>query len=139
MTDPDLGDLVRRRGAWRGELAITGDHLVPLAVAGGRQGPDAAALALARTIPSTFADRRADIRAALADHRAPYLEEAADEGDLDVGGDPDPEPVYAAVIVLRGDLTVELGYRVAWDEEHTLGARIRDGRLVELNGSVLEP
>ena len=43
------------------------------------------------------------------------------------------------MIVLRGDLTVELGYRVAWDEEHTLGARIRDGRLVELNGSVLEP
>ena len=28
---------------------------------------------------------------------------------------------------------------VAWDEEHTLGARIRDGRLVELNGSVLRP
>lgn len=137
MTDPDLGDLVRRRGAWRGELAIAADHLVPLAVAGGRQGPDPAALALARTIPSTFAARRADIRTALAEHRAPYLDEEVDGGDVD--HDPDPEPIYAAVIVLGGELTVELGYRVAWDEEHTLGARIRDGRLVELNGSVLEP
>jgi hypothetical protein len=36
-------------------------------------------------------------------------------------------------------LTVETGYRVAWDEEHTLGARFRDGQLVELCGSVLAP
>ena len=29
--------------------------------------------------------------------------------------------------------------RAAWDEEHTLGALIRQGELVELNGSILEP
>lgn len=39
----------------------------------------------------------------------------------------------------RGTLRLEIGLRVAWDEEHTLGARLRDGRLIELNGSVLEP
>jgi hypothetical protein len=44
-----------------------------------------------------------------------------------------------AVITLDGELSVEIGYRVAWDEEHTLGARLRNGRLIELNGSVLPP
>jgi hypothetical protein len=34
---------------------------------------------------------------------------------------------------------VELGLRVAWDEEHTLGARLQSGKLVELCGSVLKP
>ncbi len=46
---------------------------------------------------------------------------------------------FVAVIPLDGELTVEIGYRVAWDEEHTLGARLRNGRLIELNGSVLPP
>jgi hypothetical protein len=40
---------------------------------------------------------------------------------------------------MSGGLTLEIGYRVAWDEEHTLGARIQDGRLVGLSGSVLRP
>ena len=46
---------------------------------------------------------------------------------------------FVAVIALDGEPSVEIGYRVAWDEEHTLGARLRDGRLIELNGSVLPP
>lgn len=32
--------------------------------------------------------------------------------------------------------TVEVAYRVEWDEEHTLGARIQEWRLIELCGSV---
>jgi hypothetical protein len=32
--------------------------------------------------------------------------------------------------------TVEIAYRAAWDEEHTLGARFQRWELVELNGSV---
>ena len=46
---------------------------------------------------------------------------------------------FVQVTPLSGQLTVEIGYRVAWDEEHTLGARLRDGRLIELCGSVLAP
>ena len=46
---------------------------------------------------------------------------------------------WVSVEPLAGDLTLELGLRTAWDEEHTLGARFREGRLVELNGSVLGP
>ena len=32
--------------------------------------------------------------------------------------------------------TIEVAYKVEWDEEHTLGARIQEWRLVELSGSV---
>jgi hypothetical protein len=33
--------------------------------------------------------------------------------------------------------TVEIAYRTAWDEEHTVGARFQDWAFVELNGSVI--
>jgi hypothetical protein len=46
---------------------------------------------------------------------------------------------FVQVAPLDGRLTLEVGLRVAWDEEHTLGARLHDGRLLELNGSVLAP
>jgi len=52
---------------------------------------------------------------------------------------PHTTPEFVHVTPLSGQLTVEIGYRVAWDEEHTLGARLRDGQLVELCGSVLAP
>jgi hypothetical protein len=43
------------------------------------------------------------------------------------------------VITLDQTLVVELGYRVSWDEEHTLGARFHGDELIEPCGSVLEP
>jgi hypothetical protein len=48
-------------------------------------------------------------------------------------------PAFVQVTPLSGVLTVEIGYRVGWDEEHTLGARFRSGQLLELCGSVLVP
>ena len=39
----------------------------------------------------------------------------------------------------RGPADRGAGYRVDWDEEHTVGARFRGTRAVELCGSVLEP
>lgn len=42
---------------------------------------------------------------------------------------------YVVVIPQEGALTLELGYQAEWDEDHTLGARFRDGKLVELDGS----
>lgn len=35
--------------------------------------------------------------------------------------------------------TIEIGYTASWDEGHTLGAQIRDGQVIGLNGSVLAP
>jgi len=52
---------------------------------------------------------------------------------------PHAKLIYVAVTPLDGSLTVELGYTVAWDEEHTLGARFRTRKFIELNGSVLAP
>ena len=34
---------------------------------------------------------------------------------------------------------LQVALRTAWDDEHTLGALVRDAELVELNGSILEP
>lgn len=101
---------------------------MPLVVVGGRRGPDEAALGLARRAADDLTAVRPDLEAALAEHREPY----DDPGD-------GWRVEWASVEPLAGDLTLELGLRTAWDEEHTLGARVRDGRLIELNGSVLRP
>ena len=125
--DSQLGVLTRRRGRWRGEVEL-GDGPVPLAVVGGRGGPDEAALVLARRAGDDLASCRPALEAALAEHREPY-DGAGDGWTVE----------WASVEPLAGALTLELGLRTAWDEEHALGARYREGRLVELNGSVLGP
>ncbi len=104
------------------------DGPVPLAVVGGRGGPDEAALALARRAGVDLAACRPALEAALAEHREPY-DDAADGWAVE----------WASVEPLAGALALELGLRTAWEEEHILGARFRDGGLVELNGSVLRP
>lgn len=84
------------------------------------------------------------------DHYAPYAEAvAAGESEPPGAGLPRilrPDHVwplssveFVAVVPVDADLAVEIGYRVAWDEEHMLGARLRNGQLIELNGSVLPP
>lgn len=125
--DPKLGQLTRRRGHWRGHVELDGAR-VPLAVVGGRKGPDEAALVIARRAADELASVRAELEVALADHREPWGA-SADGWSIQ----------WASVAPVGGVLTLELGLSTAWDEEHTLGARLRDGRLVELNGSVLAP
>jgi hypothetical protein len=125
--DPQLGSLSRRRGRWRGEIDLVGGR-VALAVVGPRREPDPDALAIARRVGDELESARPEVEVALADHREPSGEQA--QGWM---------VEWASVAPLDGALTLELGLDVAWDEEHTLGARIRDGRLVELNGSVLRP
>jgi hypothetical protein len=147
FVDPDLGELRRARGMWRGSLAI-GQATIPLALAGSRAAPDPEALTAARSIASTFESWRPSLERALFEHYAPYAEAAtAGEADPPVGSLPRiavPAAVwphttheFIRIAPLEGRLTIEIGYRVAWDEEHTLGARFRDGRFVELCGSVL--
>ena len=147
--DAQLGELRRRGGRWRGSLLL-GNATVPLAVSGSRSAPDAEALEIARSITSSYARWREDIARALLEHYTPYAESvAAGEAEPSDSGLPRieaPGDVWAhtsaefvQVGPLDGQLTVEIGYRVAWDEEHTLAARLRQGRLVELCGSVLAP
>jgi len=147
--DPSLGVLVRARGHWRGTLYLRQALPVPLAVAGPRSAPDARALALARDVPIAWSAWQPAIESAVLAHIAPYVEAIAD-GDL-----PAPRGVrsvasagelwpfitftHVAAVPLDGRLVVELGLTIPWDEEHTLGARLHEGRLIELCGSVLRP
>lgn len=147
--DAQLGELRRTGGRWRGQILL-GNETVPLAVSGSRSAPDAAALEIARTVSSSYAGCRGEIAQALLEHYAPYAESVV-SGDAEPpeSGLPrveTPAEVWAhtraefvQVAPLDGALAVEIGYRVAWDEEHTLGARLRDGHLAELCGSVLAP
>jgi hypothetical protein len=40
------------------------------------------------------------------------------------------------VVRIDGLFTIELGYLLPGDDDHTVGVRMRDGRIVECNGSV---
>jgi hypothetical protein len=147
--DPALGELRRKGGMWRGEISL-GEITVPLALPGSRAAPDPQALDIARSIATDYPRWCAGIAASLFEHYAPYGEAVATgEPEAPAEGLPrisQPDQVwqhasveFVAVVTLDGELGVEIGYRVAWDEEHTLGARLRNGRLLELNGSVLPP
>jgi hypothetical protein len=151
FSDPVLGEFHRKGGAWRGEVAL-GDVRAPLTLPGSRAAPDALALDAARRLPAEYPGWRRVIEAALFDHFAPYAEAsvAATRGaapaEQGVPRIARPDQVwqhtavaFVAVVPFEGELAVEIGYQVAWDEDHTLGARLRNGRLIELNGSVVPP
>ena len=141
--DDQLGELRRSRGAWRGIVALEG-AAVPLIVSGPRAEPDPDALRLARSVPEQMSAWRPAIERALFEHYAPYAEaEPAGEGLPAIREAssvwPHTRIEFVQVAPLDGRLAVEIGLRVAWDEEHTLGARLSGGQLLELNGSVLAP
>lgn len=143
--DPVLGALKRERGRWKGSLTLPGVGAVPLLVSGGRSRPDEASLLLARQLTEKYGDLRDEIQRHLFEHYEPY-KEAVGAGELDAPSFP---AIQAAPDVWRhatvervliepmeGISTIEVAYRVAWDEEHTLGAWIRDWQMFELCGSV---
>ncbi len=150
FSDPQLGELTRSRGHWRGSLALADGESVALVLSGTKTEPDAQALAIAKEVPAQFASWRTTLEKELFEHYSPYSEAVA-AGELEPmeesfpeiatpnGVWPQAKLIYVAVTPLDGSLTVELGYTVAWDEEHTLGARFRTGKFIELNGSVLAP
>lgn len=147
--DPQLGELRRSGGLWRGAVLLR-EAKVPLALSGSRSAPDPEALYVACSIESSYATWRPSIERAMFEHYSPYAEAVAEgESEPPQDGLPrmaEPSDVWAhtetefvQVTPLDGELTVEIGYRVAWDEEHTLGARFRKGQFLELCGSVLAP
>lgn len=143
--DAVLGALTRGGGRWKGSLSLPGIGVVPLLLAGGREGPDEGALLLARALPEKYAGMREEIQRHLFEHYEPY-QAAVAAGELDgpfvpaiqASTDVWPHTNIERILIepLEGVLTVEIAYRVAWDEEHTLGAWIRDWHVFELCGSV---
>jgi hypothetical protein len=150
FVDEQLGELRRSGGAWRGTLALAGTVSVPLVVSGSRTAPDPEALRVARAVPAELPSWRPMRERALFEHDTP----AADAVAAGEAEPPDarlpaiaeapsvwPHTRLAVVQVAPRDgrRTGELGSRAAWDEEHPLGARLRDGPLVARNGSVWLP
>ena len=147
FNDPQLGAFERSRGRWRGSLVLSGKAL-PLAVAGTRGAPDAAALAIAKELPTVWSANRESVGRALVEQLAPYRE-AVDAGEADPPSRPLPDitqPVdvwqfvqlrSASVTWLGRKLVSEVALAAAWDEEHTLGARFEGALFIELNGSIL--
>jgi hypothetical protein len=148
--DNILGEFTRSRGHWRGSIVLERATRAPLVLSGTRTEPDPKALAMAHALPSAFTAWRQAIESALYEHYAPYAETLA-AGDFSSPSGPPPiveapsevwphvSLVFVSVMPLDGVLTSEFGYTTTWDEEHTLGARFRDGQLLELCGSVLHP
>ena len=144
--DAVLGTLARGWGCWRGQITLRDGETVPLVLAGWRSVPDQTRLGLARELVARYEALWPSIERALYEHYVPYAESVA------AGEEPAAEPlprltrpdeVWTHVSTVRvlierlaGRETVEIAYRAAWDEEHTLGARFQDWSLVELNGSV---
>jgi hypothetical protein len=127
FTDGTLGELRRARAKWRGNIRI-GEREVPLAISGSRTAPDATALDVARSIADRFETWRQPIAEAMFEHYAPYAESvAAGEDAAPAAGLPSiarasdvwPHltPEFVQVGPLDGELTIEIGYRAAWDEK----------------------
>jgi hypothetical protein len=86
-----------------------------------------------------------DIEGGLFVHYNPYLE-AVNAGEYP--GDPCPQigsaeavwpyvtPAHVLIEPRSNNAQLEIAFAVAWDIEHTVAARFRDWRFVELNGSV---
>jgi hypothetical protein len=144
--DLTLGVLVRGWGLWRGQITLGVASGVPLVLAGWRSAPDPVRLGLARDLVAQYERLRPVIERTLFEHYAPYAEAVAAGEESGHGELPrlvHAEEVWEHVSTVRvlvermsGRETVEVAYRVAWDEEHTLGARFQEWRLTELNGSV---
>ncbi|HEY4909189.1 MAG TPA: hypothetical protein VIJ73_06790 [Methylomirabilota bacterium] len=137
--DATLGLLTRRHGRWQGKITLLTDGHVPLLLAGGRAAPDPPSLKLARDLIPRYASLRPAIARALFEHYEPSIDGVAGIPRLN-----SPDQVWAHVAPVRVLIepmgrvdTVEIAYRTAWDEEHTVGARFQDWALVELNGSVI--
>ncbi|HWZ97391.1 MAG TPA: hypothetical protein VN025_06480 [Candidatus Dormibacteraeota bacterium] len=116
-----------------------------MALAGSRKGPGTVPLKLAKELPGRFKSIMPEIQTSLFGHYTPY-KEAVDAGEET--GSPCPNvvspealwphvaPAHVLVEPLGGVPTVEIAFRVAWDEEHTVGARFQNWQFIELNGSV---
>lgn len=147
FVDDTLGVFKKKRHYWVGSIALSPHGVMELRLAGDRKAPDASVLLLARELPSRFMPHINRIEAALYEHFLPYAEANA-RGELGDLEEPFPQipdasqiwphvyPSHVSIEPMRGVPTVEVAYRVGWDEEHTLGARLQDWRFLELCGSV---
>jgi len=141
LAHPRLGTLRYGSGHWRGTMALPESSDIVLLLPGGRGGPDPDVLISAERVPEWWARAKANVAKELFEHYS----NGKDAGLPAIEGLTSPEAVWrhvrltsvqVAPFKARNEALVAL--HTAWDEEHTLGAHLREGSLVELNGSILE-
>jgi hypothetical protein len=138
----ELGPLRYAHGHWRGAIALERGVRVPLFIPGSRGGPASEAVKLAEQALAWWRQSRPEVERALYDHYSAGRDDApagtpALRAPEEVWGH--AEPTSVQIKPFRSLRELQVAIRATWDEEHTLGALIRDARLVELNGSILEP
>lgn len=152
FSDPQLGTLVKKNGYWRGTIPVEKQDNVQLQIFGDSKSPSVKGIELAHQFSSNFDALKKQIESALFEHYLPY-QEASLSGELPEGIEPPPKinsaqavwpyvsPVYVRIEPLNGapkpEPIIEVAFAVAWDEEHTIGARIQNWQLFELCGSVI--
>ena len=138
---PQFGSLDYAGGRWRGTIELERGARITLLLPGTRGGPRPDGVQLAETAPSTWTQVRSVVEAGLYAHYSAVH----DAGLSDLPPIASSREVWRHVTLSsveihphrrRDELLVAI--RSAWDDEHTLGALVRDGTLVELNGSILE-
>ncbi|MBS7807578.1 hypothetical protein [Variovorax sp. PCZ-1] len=145
--DDALGTFNKQWRYWVGTVDLSPHSNLELRLHGDRTSPDTSALSLARELPNWYTSQINQIETALYEYFLEYAEATA-QGDLGELNEPLPQisdakqiwphvyPSYALIEPMQGIPTVEVAYRVGWDEEHTLGARLQNGCFIELCGSV---
>lgn len=139
---PVFGPLQHARGRWRGAIMLERDKRVPLFVHGSRTAPSPEALRTAERVPEWWTRARPQVETELFEH----YEAGRDAGvegipALASRGEIWPHVTLSSVEIQPSNHQdeIQVALRVPWDEEHTLGALVRDGQLIGLNGSILEP
>lgn len=131
---PIFGPLKWYHGRWQAHLDVPGHGKLRVLIAGAKSGLSAGAESEALLLLSAFAAWKPRIAQALLEHSEPYNcvsspEEAWRQASLQA----------AVVEPMAGIMTTELCFTTTWDEEHTLGARLQQGKWLELCGSTLLP
>jgi len=138
----EFGPLQYRRGRWRGTIALENGARIPLFIPGSRSGPQPEGVRLAEQASAWWTQARPEVERELYDHYAagsndPSVAAIGLRSSGEVWAHATPTSVEIKPFGSLDEMQVAI--RVAWDEEHTLGALIRGATLVGLNGSILEP
>ena len=138
----ELGPLQYKGGRWRGTIALENGARVPIFIPGSRAGPHPEGLQLAERASAWWTQARPEVERELYDHYS----NGRDDPTVGALALREPGEVWAHAAPTSVEIKpfrsldeIQVAIRVAWDEEHTLGALIRDAQLAGLNGSILEP
>ena len=129
-------------GRWRGSVELEPSKPITLYLPGTWNGPTPEAAQLADSTREWWMRARPDVEKELFQHYSNGREEGlSDLPDIQSSAEVWAHVTLSSVEIkpYRSLSELQIAMRTAWDDEHTLGALVRDAVLVGLNGSILEP